>query len=155
MTAQELVSKLIGKWEGTSRTWFEAGKLADESAVSGEFIPLLNGQFVRHVYTGTIQGKPRNGEELLTFNSVTKEYQLTWIDSFHMNYASLLSLGKADANGFSVLGQYDIADGVPRWGWRTSYQFTDSDKLLIRAYNIEPQAAEEIAIETVYQRMKA
>ena len=29
MPQDELFKKLIGKWEGNSRTWFEPGKLAD------------------------------------------------------------------------------------------------------------------------------
>ena len=28
--------KLVGEWEGTSRTWFEKDVLADESPVSGK-----------------------------------------------------------------------------------------------------------------------
>src|SRR5215472_3387474 len=65
MPKNELLKKLIGKWEGNCRTWFLPEKLADESRVTGEFVSVLDGRFVRHTYEGTIQGKPRRGEELI------------------------------------------------------------------------------------------
>ena len=71
---KDLLSSLIGSWEGTCRTWFEPGKLADESTVKGTIRPLLGELFVRHEYTGTIQGKPRHGDETIAFNSVTKKF---------------------------------------------------------------------------------
>lgn len=36
MPEKVLLKKLLGKWEGSCRTWFEPNKLADESKVSGE-----------------------------------------------------------------------------------------------------------------------
>ncbi len=75
MPQKELLKTLIGKWEGTSRTWFQPGKLADESEITGEFVDVLDGRFVRHTYESTIQGKPRHGEELIAFNSITPRFR--------------------------------------------------------------------------------
>lgn len=36
MQQKVLFEKMTGKWEGSCRTWFEPGKLADESKVTGE-----------------------------------------------------------------------------------------------------------------------
>jgi hypothetical protein len=80
MSQKELWEKMMGRWEGTCRTWFEPGKLADESRVTGEITGVLGGRFLRHTYEGTIQGKPRRGEELIAFNSITKEFQTSWVD---------------------------------------------------------------------------
>ena len=108
MSQKELFKKLIGKWEGNSRTWFEPGKLADESKVTGEFVEVLDGRFVRHTYEGTIQGKPRRGEELIAFNSMTKLFQSSWFDNFHMNYAIMFSQGESTERGFKVRGDYEV-----------------------------------------------
>ena len=70
-TGQEFLKSLVGKWEGTCRTWFRPGELADESNVKGEVQLILGGYFLRHSYKGEIQGKPRTGEETIAFNSVT------------------------------------------------------------------------------------
>lgn len=102
--SQELIKSLVGTWEGNCRAWFEPDKLADEATVKGAFEPLLDGRFVRHTYTGTIQGKPRHGGETTAFNSATKMFEVAWYDDFHMNYGIMYSQGQPTAHGFTVAG---------------------------------------------------
>src|SRR5262245_58491579 len=79
---KEFLKSLVGNWEGSCQTWFGPGKLADESKVKGEIHSILGDRFLRHSYEGTIQGKPRHGEETIAFNSITKRFQISWFDDF-------------------------------------------------------------------------
>ena len=101
----DILKSLVGEWEGTCRTWFQPGKLGDESSIRGEFKPMLGGRFVRHTYEGTMKGEPRAGEETIVFNAVENKFQVSWFDDFHMNYAIMFSEG-AKAGGVEGRGHW-------------------------------------------------
>ena len=66
---------------------------------------MLDGTLVRHTYEGTINGKPRHGEETIAYSSMAKRFQISWVDDFHMRGGILFSEGEATERGFTVKGK--------------------------------------------------
>lgn len=147
------LSGLIGEWKGISRVWFGKDNLADESAVSGTIRSILGGRFVLHQYTTSMSGKSVEGLVLIGYSIESGKYQTAWVDSFHMDTGIMFSEGSGTESGHSVLGSYGGADMPEPWGWRTEIEVLDPDEIVITAYNITPEGAEEKATEIVYGRV--
>ena len=148
------LASLAGGWTGTSKLWLEPDKLADESPVVGSIQLILEGRFAIYLYQGSIEGEAQHGMFTFGYNTLTDQYEASWVDSFHNNTAIMFCVGKPTENGFSVIGSYpDPAEG-PDWGWRTEVELVDEDHLTITAYNIHPEYGEAKATEAKLTRIK-
>ena len=150
------LSRLVGEWEGTTKLWFEPGKLADESPVRGNMRLVLDGRFILHEYKGSQGGKPLEGIAFYGFHLGLNKFQSAWIDSFHTGSAIMFSEGNKGENNISMLGSYAyVTPEIEQyWGWRTTIEMISDDELLIIAYNVTPEGEEAQATKTVYKRVK-
>ena len=148
------LAQLVGGWAGTSKLWLEPDALTDESPVQGSIQLVLGGRFVLYLYQGSVEGEPQQGIFTFGYNTLSDQYEASWVDSFHNNTAIMFCVGAAKENGFSVLGDYPDPAGGPDWGWRTEVELVDEDHLIITAYNIDPEGGEAKATESRLTRVK-
>jgi hypothetical protein len=148
--AQTLLHRYAGQWQGVTRTWFEPGKLADESPWQGSLYPVLGGRYLQYEYTGKIMGNALEGRMLIGYNAATQQFEMAWIDSFHQSTGIMLCKGGTTSEGLSLLGSYHAND--EEWGWRTDLYLPSAGQLIIRAYNITSNGEEALGVETIYQQ---
>jgi hypothetical protein len=147
-----LLSSLCGDWTGSCRTWFEPGKLADESPIQASIRPLLSGRFVQLEEEGTLMGEAMHGLATIGYYDDRRRFEVAWINNLHMGTGLLFSTGEAFPGGFSVLGSYPDPSGGPDWDWRTELKVIDADNFILTAYNITPNGEAAKATEAVYRR---
>ncbi|MGE5377596.1 MAG: DUF1579 family protein [Bacteroidota bacterium] len=153
-TPHHFLSRLAGGWAGTSRLWLEPDKLAGEAPMIGNIQLVLDGRFALFLYQSAVEDEPQHGMFMFGYNTLTDQYEASWVDSFHNNTAIMFCVGTSMENGFSVLGSYPDPTGGPDWGWRTVVELLDNDHLLITAYNIHPEMGEAKATEARLTRLK-
>ena len=149
------LSKLVGEWKGTAKTWFDPNKLEDESPVSGTMKLMLDGKFILHEYQGSFGGEPLTGMAIYGYHLELEKFQCAWIDSFHNGTAIMFSEGNKGEKDISVLGSYTYVtpEAEQHWGWRTNIELISDDEIVITAYNISPEGQELKATETIYRKV--
>src|SRR5688572_18140026 len=131
--------QFTGDWQGTSKTYFEPGVVADESAVEATVRPLFDNRFVQLNYKSSLQGKPFEGSMILGLHLLDNNWQMSWVDTFHMGTGIMHASGPYINDSFNVLGRYSTGGDNPEyWGWRTVIERNGSDGFTLKAYNIEP-----------------
>lgn len=146
----DLLNSFIGEWEGTTKTWFEPDATPEEGNTRLSVRGIPGGRFTVWDYTGTVQGKPHTGHAIYGFDPDAQKFFSSWVDSFHMSPAMMVSEGPAGEK-VSVLGSYAAGPG-PRWGWRTTIELAGGE-LVVRAFNIAPDGPDMRALETFFRRV--
>jgi hypothetical protein len=150
-----MLSKLVGEWKGTTKTWFDPAKLEDESPIEGTMRLLMDGRFILHEYKSSFGDKPITGMAIYGYNLDLQKFQIAWLDSFHNGSAIMFSQGEKADPGIKVLGSYAYVtpETAQHWGWRTQIEMPSDSVVVITSYNISPEGQETKATETIYEKI--
>lgn len=153
MNISQRLGGLVGDWKGTNVLhvpWMpEPLKRSDSKAVVRS---KMNGQFLSIEYTWSYEGELQEGMLILGSDTQSDAVQAVWTDSWHSKDALMLCNGSfTPEGGISVLGQYAVPEH-PDWGWRTDV-LQSSNGFRYVMFNITPEGAEQIAVETDFARI--
>lgn len=145
---------LIGDWSGTNRLWLDPEKSARESETTASVTPAAQGRFLVFRYTWADEGKPQDGELLVSLDVKREALTAAWIDSWHMGDRFMAMTGEASENGGIVVqGSYEAPPG-PDWGWRIEIHPQGDDGFELLMVNIWPEGREDRAVQAVYTRQR-
>lgn len=148
---RELAAILTGSWTTETTVWADKeGPKTTKGAA--KFDPIMGARFMREtVESEMMQGQKFTGEALFCFNTVSKEYESTWIDNSATGI--MLSSGKKDAKGDLVfMGQYDDSMSGAKTTGKTVMHHEGKDKMTVTMYNIGTGGSETKFLEVVYTR---
>jgi hypothetical protein len=103
----KLLAKMEGSWN-TRTTGYQEGKQVMESSGTCEQKLVLDGHYLEQTYTGTMDGMPFTGINLLGYNNHTKKYESIWIDS--MSTAIYFFVGTGSADGRTIAQECSYVD---------------------------------------------
>jgi hypothetical protein len=148
LLGEDLLTAMVGEWEGTYRLWLEPGVLRSESPSRATIVPMLHGRYVAQDYEWADQGALQQGTMLLGSDG-DGAWHLAWVDTYHTGSSIMPSRGEA-GGAAEVTGTFE--GGGEQWGWRTTWTMSDPDHLVVTAWIITPQGEEGKATEATYER---
>lgn len=146
------LSNVVGTWKGTNRLFVPwMPEKIKESDSTATVTSKMNGQFLSIEYSWSFDDELQEGLLILGCDPKSDAVQAVWTDSWHSKDVLMLCNGKVAGDGsISVFGKYAVPDH-PDWGWRTEI-VAGEDQLKYVMYNVTPEGAEDIAVETNFLR---
>lgn len=154
MSVDQCLAGLIGSWKGTNNLYLSWEAEPIRQSPSEAIVKMkVAGQFVEIAYTWSFEGKPQEGSIVIGCDNKSNAVQAVWTDSWHMSHKFMLCDGYIENRSrINVFGKYSVADNED-WGWRTEV-IPEADTFRYRMYNISPDGAEELAVDTEFTRVK-
>lgn len=147
----ELARDLTGNWNTETTVWADPKQPPMTSKGTAKFDPIMGARFIRETCESDMGGQKFVGEGLFCFNSVSKEYESSWIDNSATGI--MLSGGKKDAKGDLVFtGQYEDSMTGQKTTGKTVLHHEGRDKMTVTMYNVASGGSETKFLEVDYMR---
>lgn len=149
--AHNLLVKMAGVWDTTTKSWNEPGAAPEVSSGVCEGRMILDGRFLQQECTGEMMGGKFKGIGFTGFDNHTRKYVSTWMDS--MGTALFVFEGPADPDGrsFTQRCRYDDPVRGPM-EWRSTCRLVDGNTISFEMYGTPLGGAEEKMMEMTYKK---
>ncbi len=147
-----LLEPLVGKWSTQAKQWL-GGPKPETTTGHAEVKSILGGRFVEEHYDSVLLGKPYQGQGVIGFDTRTKKFVSTWIDTWGTWIT--VEEGAADATGkvLTLTAQdYDAATGKTR-PIKFVYDIDGNDHHVMRVYETI-EGKETLTMEVDYKKAK-
>ena len=148
----KLLLPLVGKWNTEARQWLGTPK-PETATGHAQIKSILGGRFVEEHYDSVIFGKPYQGLGITGFDTRTKKFVSSWVDTWGTWIT--VEEGSADASGkvLTLTAQdYDAATGKTR-PVKFVYTIESNDHHVMRMYELI-QGKETLTMEVDYKKAK-
>jgi hypothetical protein len=149
----KLLQPLVGKWNTKSKQWLGSPPRPETSSGHAEVKSILGGRFVEEHYDSVIFGKPYQSQGVTGFDTRTKKFVSSWIDTWGTWIT--VEEGTADATGkvLTLTAQdYDASTGKTR-PVKFVYTIDSNDHHVMRMYELI-QGKETLTMEVEYKKTK-
>jgi hypothetical protein len=148
------LAALAGEWNVSIALKMspEQDPIVSRGTIKNEVI--MDGHYLRSDFSGELEGRRVVGMDILTFNSASKKYQESWIDS--RSSGLTVSNGTFDSAtaGINFTGTFDDPATGKATGTRSVLKFIDSNKYAVETYATGRDGAEYIRMAWTAVRAK-
>jgi len=150
-TEHGYLAETVGSWDISSMMLMDPGMPLEQASATSEITMILGGRFMHETFKMDFMGMPFEGNLLMGYNHVTKQYQSIWVDSMTtgMSMATGVRLedGSFDMNGT----MYDATtpNGRP---FRMHTKKNADDTVLFEMYDTGPDGEEFLIMANTYTR---
>jgi hypothetical protein len=146
------LQQIAGTWTGNYQLWMKPDAPPVESPTRLAISVNPSGRYATLAYDWTYDGRTCDGVLVVVLNGKGRSATASWVDTFHMSDAFMVSRGTVAGARVDMRGSYAAPPG-PDWGWRTVVEADAHDTLRVVMYNVTPEGQEARAVEAIYQRV--
>jgi hypothetical protein len=130
------LAKGEGTWNEQLTMWMDPNAAPMEMAASCETKMILNGLYQQSISTGSFNGMPFEGHNLVGYDNIKKVFQSTWIDNMGSGVTFFEGPYDAATNTITFSGKMmEPSDGKESMVKETM-QFVDDNTMLMTMYKI-------------------
>lgn len=96
----EQLKKAIGEWSVEESAYMDPSQPPMKTQYKATFSEALGGKWVKQELTGEFMGKPYTGLGYSGYDTLAKQYVVTWMDT--MSTVGMMMKGKASADGKTI-----------------------------------------------------